>query len=234
MQLSLRRNTETQRYGDPKGLSPYLDASVLRRGEQLGAWLVLALVTVWLSPLAAQTLLDRVVARVNGSAITLSDVRAATGLGLAAAEPEAALRQMIDRQLLLVEVQRFPPSEPDAAAVDAEAAVLAARAGAGLAALMQATGIDQARLRETARETLRIRAYLEQRFGADVQVSEDDVDRYYREHPDEFLRDGLLIPFAEAEPLARQRAAVLRRQALIDTWMTDLRSRADVAVAIVG
>ena len=180
-------------------------------------------------PLAAQQLLDRVVARVNGNAITLSDVRAATGLGVLDGEPDASLRQMIDRQILLVEVQRFPPPEPAAAAIDAEAMVLTVRAGAGLAALMQATGFGQEGLRETARETLRIRAYLDQRFGTDVQVSEDEVDRYYREHPDEFLREGLLIPFAEAEPVARQRAAALRRTAIIDAWMTDLRSRADVA-----
>ena len=182
-------------------------------------------------PLAAQQLLDRVVARVNGNAITLSDVRAAVGLGVVAGDADASLRQMIDRQILLVEVQRFPPQEPSVAAVDAEAMTLTARAGDGLAALMLATGIDESRVRESARETLRIRAYLEQRFGTDVQVSEDEVDRYYREHPDEFLRGGLLIPFAEAEPIARQRAAALRRTALIDTWMMDLRSRADVAAA---
>ena len=167
-------------------------------------------------------------ARVEGAAITLSDVRAAIGLGVATGTPEMALPQVIDRQLLLSEVQRFPPPQPEPAAIDAEVAALKLRAGAALPALMQTTGIDELRVREIARETLRIRAYLDQRFGADVQVSDDEVDRYYRAHQAEFVRDGLLIPFAEAEPIARQRAAAERRQATIDQWINDLRGRADV------
>jgi hypothetical protein len=176
----------------------------------------------------AQQLIDRVVARVAGNAITLSDVRAATGLGVAPADPASALLAVIDRQLLMAEVQRFPPPEPPAAAIDEETAALKMRAGAGLTALMQATGIDDARIRETARETLRIRAYLDQRFGTDVQVSDDEIDRYYRTHQEEFVRDGMLMPFAEAEPLARQRAAAERRQATINQWVSELRARADV------
>lgn len=193
----------------------------------LGLW-ALGFVPGALSPASAQQLLDRVVARVAGNAITLSDVRAATGLGVAPAEPASALLAVIDRHLLLAEVQRFPPPEPLPVAVEEETAALKARAGAGLAALMQSTGIDEARIRETARETLRIRAYLDQRFGVDVQVSDDEVDRYYRTHQEEFLRDGMLMPFAEAEPLARQRAAEERRQTTINQWVGDLRARADV------
>ena len=67
------------------------------------------------APLAAQSLLDRVVARVNGSVILLSDVRAAVMLGLvdgAAADSEDAVEQMVQRALLIEEVNRFPPPEP--------------------------------------------------------------------------------------------------------------------------
>ena len=73
-----------------------------------------------LSPLHAQQLLDRVVARVDGAPITLTDVQAALGLGLiqvpAGSDPvDTGTQQMIDRQLELAEVQRFPPPEPDRA-----------------------------------------------------------------------------------------------------------------------
>lgn len=174
-----------------------------------------------------QQLLDRVLAVVEGTPITLSDVRAMRGLGVIDAADEAgALEQAIDRQLLLYEVQRFPPPEPPAGAIDAEAAMLLARPG--LPALMRETGLDERRVREMARERLRIRGYLEQRFGTTVQVSDEEVDRYYREHQDEFLRGGLLIPFAEAEPVARERASAERLTALIDDWMAELRARADV------
>jgi hypothetical protein len=129
---------------------------------------------------------------------------------------------------VLAEVARFAPPEPDAAAVDREVAALKARAGAGLPAVMQATGLDEPRLHDIARDTLRIQAYLNQRFGTTVQVSDDEVSRYYQGHPAEFTRDGAVIPFAEAEPAARQRAARVRRDATIAQWLADLRQRAEV------
>jgi hypothetical protein len=171
--------------------------------------------------------LDRVLAVVEGTPITLTAVRAAMGLGIAdAASEQDALEHVIDRQLLLHKVQRFPPPEPPAAEVDAEAARLRARPG--VQALMQSTGIDDRRIREIARETLRIRGYLEQRFGTTVQVSDVEVDRYYRDHRDEFLRNGLLIPFAEAEPVARERASAERLASMIAQWMAELRTRAAI------
>jgi hypothetical protein len=198
-------------------------------------WIVAACaVCLAVAGLAAQTVIDRVVARVNGNPITLTDLRAAVGLGLiqapAGADLQPALQQIIDRRLQLDEVERFPPPEPTSEAVDAELAALRARAGAALPALMESTGLDEARLREAARQNVRLRAYLDQRFGTTVQVSDEEVDQYYRAHPDEFLRDGLLIPFDEAEAVARERAGTLRRQATIAQWVSDLRNRGNVAL----
>jgi hypothetical protein len=191
---------------------------------------------LWLPPAAAQQLLDRVVARVNGIAITLTDVHAAIGLGLVDAtggeDPQAAAtRQMIDRQLILGEVARFSPPEPDAAAVDREVAALKERAGPRLEALVRSTGLDEERIRDLARDNLRIRAYLDQRFGTNVQVSEEEVEQYYRGHPEEFTRNGVLESFEEAAPLARERASALRRSALVAQWLRDLRARAEVLEA---
>lgn len=117
-----------------------------------------------------QQLLDRVVARVNGQAITLTDTRAAVGFGLvqvvAGADPvQAAAEALIDRQLVVAQVERFPPPDPSPAEVDAAAAALKTRAGDAVLELQRTTGVDDHRLREIARETLRIDAYLDQRFG---------------------------------------------------------------------
>ena len=185
-------------------------------------------------PAGAQ-LLDRVVARVNGVPITLTDVNAAIGLGLvtppAGEDPRAAAtRQLIDRQLMLAEVARFVPPEPDAAAVARGVDAVRTRAGAGLPALLESTGLDEQRLVDLMRDTLRIEAYLDQRFGATVQVTDEEVERYYREHPGEFTRAGSLMAFEEAAPIARQRAAALRRRALIEQWLSDLRARAEIAL----
>lgn len=218
--LSLSRTTEAPRH---------------RGGLALVA-LCLCVSVVWLGrlpPLSAQQLLDRVVARVNGTPIMLTDVNAALGLGLvqlaAGEDPQAAAtRQLIERQLILAEVARFAPPEPDAAAIEREAAALRARAGARLDMLMQSTGVDEQRIRDLARESLRIQAYLGQRFGANLQVSDVEVEQYYRAHPEEFTRNGVLISYEEAAAVARERASALRRSALVAQWLRDLRARADV------
>jgi hypothetical protein len=187
----------------------------------------LAAVLVLRGPVDAQQLLDRIVARVNGTAITLTDVNAAVALGLV--DPTSSVDQLIDRQLVLGEVARFLPPEPTAAAVAVEAGALTTSAGSRLPEVMASTGIDEARIREIARENLRIQAYLNQRFGVTPQLTEEEVAQYYRIHPEEFTRSGTLMPFTEAEPLARERAAAERRAFTVSNWMRDLRGRAEIS-----
>jgi hypothetical protein len=187
----------------------------------------------------AQKLIDRVLARVGMNAVTMTDVRAAQALGLIEIRPgedpqAVALERTIDRQLLLDEVVRFSPPEPPAEAVAAEVEAMKARVGSEFAALAGATGLDDAKLRELARETVRIRAYISQRFGASAQVTADEARKYYDEHPAEFTRDGAVIAFGEAEPDARQRASAERLRVTIEQWIHDLRSRAEVVIVGAG
>ena len=184
--------------------------------------------------LSAQQLLDRIVARVAGAAITLTDVTTAIELGVIEA-PEgpdrvaSATERLIDRQLALAEVARFAPPEPDAKAVERELSVMLERVGPRLNAVMASTGVDETGIREMARDTLRIEGYVNQRFGT-MQVSSEEVAAYYRAHPEEFSRNGMVISFEEAEPIARQRAGTERRTATIGQWMRDLRARAEIVV----
>jgi hypothetical protein len=178
---------------------------------------------------AAQTLLDRVVARVNGSVILLSDVRAAARFGLvdAAADSDDAVEQMVQRALLVEEVNRFPPPEPPSEAVDAELARLRARAGS-FDDVERTTGITADHVRLLARDRLRIQSYIDQRFGLTVPLTDEQVLQYYREHPDEFVANGQVVPFERAQGLARERAGLEQRQRTISQWLRDLRARADV------
>jgi len=171
---------------------------------------------------------------VNGYAITLSDVKAALALGLVDVPPEAAepavIERLVDRQLVLTEVARFAPPEPSPAAVAREVDAIEMRTGGRLAVIMETTGLDEGRIRDIARDTLRIAAYLDQRFGPTVQLTEEEVLQYYRMHPDEFTREGRLMPFAEADDLARERASGERRAATVAQWMRDLRARAEIVM----
>jgi hypothetical protein len=118
-------------------------------------------------------MIDRVLAVVAGQLITLSDVNAARDLGLesapAAGDPiRPVLTKLIDRALVLAEVDRYAPAEPTTAAVDEQMRAVRERfpsADAFNAALVQ-SGIDELHLRETLRQNLRIAAYLSQRFAA--------------------------------------------------------------------
>jgi len=189
---------------------------------------------LWLSFPSAQQLLDRVLARVDGAPITLTDVQAAIGLGVievGSGDPIAQGTQlMLDRQLELTEVQRFPPPEPSPDAVGRETARLKMNAGPRLPMLMQSTGLTDERIADMARDNLRIAAYLDQRFGTTVQVSDEEVAAYYRTHEAEFTNSGGTVPYEDAEPIARQRASSERRRAIVGQWIRDLRSRADVTV----
>lgn len=196
------------------------------------AVLVLLVVAGLTEPAAAQTLLDRVVARVNGTVILLSDERAAVRFGLvdAAADSEDAVEQMVQRALLVEEVNRFPPPEPTTEALDAEVARLRARAGGSLDDVERSTGITADAVRLLARDRLRIQSYIDQRFGVTVPLTDEQVLEYYRAHPEEFTSNGQPVPFERAQGLARERAGLQQRQRTISQWLRDLRARADVAV----
>ena len=235
--MSLRHSplqaAETRKRGERRVLkiTPRLRVSAARGGEFRSLWLVVAIYAVWLLPAHAQ-LLDRVVARVGGVAITLSDVDAAVGLGVIepGADASSSAQQMIDRRLVLAEVQRFPPDTPADDAIGDLVARMKMRAGGGYEALLKRFGLDEQRVRELARDTLRIQAYIDQRFGTSAQVSQQDARDYYDRHPGEFTRNGVVAPFETVEPAARQQAAAERRRADVARWLQDLRARGDVVL----
>jgi hypothetical protein len=142
---------------------------------------------------------------------------------------DEVLQRVIERRLALSEVNRIPRTEPDPEAVDAEVARMKAHAGPRLAGLLASTGTPESRLPDIARDTVRIRAYLANRFPA-VPVSDADAEEYYRAHPDEFRRDGARLSFEEAAPAARAALAAERRNIRIAQWLNNLRERVEVSM----
>ena len=133
---------------------------------------------------SAETI-DRVLAVVAGDLITLSDVNAARELGLVTSSGGAdpirdVLSQLIDRELELVEVERYGQPEPTADAVDNEVQMVRARFATPQAyvAVLFRSGIDEQHLRGTLRENLRIHAYLDQRFANGAQPRQQLIDEW--------------------------------------------------------
>jgi len=121
-------------------------------------------------------LLDRIVAVVDGAAITQSDVTAATQLGLIqprAGEPvSAAIDALVERKLMLEEVDRYAPPDPAEADITRRFDEIRARAGARFDSILAASGLTEDQLRREVRNDLRIEAYLQQRFGTSQPTDE--------------------------------------------------------------
>ena len=195
---------------------------------------VLVLVAGVSSPARAE-IIDRILAVVDTQIITLSDARAALRFGLVPADVStdpigAVLQRLIDRRLMLSEVDRYAPPDPPDQAVDARMAAIERRFGDALAleiALNQ-SALTREELRRQMRDGLRIDSYLQQRFSASVQVSDDELMRYYKEHAAEFMRDGQLRPFEDVREIVRERAAETQRAGFIRQWVDGLRRRGNV------
>jgi hypothetical protein len=181
--------------------------------------------------------LDRILAVVSGGLILQSDVNAATRLGLVTVPEEGdriqvALDRLIERQLMLLEVDRYAPPEPSGAEIDAALAELDKRIGSGerLDAILRETGYTVQQLRLYMRDDLRIRAYLLQRFGASASPGDEEILEYYRAHAKDFTRGGVVRPFAEVREEARQGLLAERRAMLVREWLASLRRRTEVNI----
>jgi len=194
---------------------------------------------IWLLMSAAAPgaeMLDRVLAVVSGDLILMSDVRAARTFGFVTVEGDdpggQALTRLIERALILAEVERFAPPEPESAAVDSGVAALRQRfpSQAAFAAALAQTGIEERHLREYVRQDLRMNAYLDQRFTS-IPPPEDELGRYYREHPDLYTQNGVLMPFDAARAEIVRLLTAQSRRTLVNDWVAGLRRRADVRIA---
>jgi hypothetical protein len=180
-------------------------------------------------------IIDRILAVVDTQIITLSDARAALKFGLipedVSVDPVgAALQRLIDRRLMLGEVDRYAPPEPPESAVNASMAGVERRFKDALAleiALNQ-SALTREELRRQLRDSLRIESYLKQRFSSAVQVSDDDLLRYYTEHPAEFTQSGQLRPFDAVRDVAQARVIEAQRAAFVRQWIEGLRRRGSV------
>jgi hypothetical protein len=180
----------------------------------------------------AAELVDRVLAIVGSQVVTLSDARGVIEFGLV--EPRRgvdptvdALQYLVNRQLMLSEVDRYSAPSPDAALLAKRMAAIRGRF-AGDAAFQQAlarTAFTEARLRDLVGDNLRIEGYLDQRFNAAAQPTPEEVERYYLDHRGEFMRDGRLLPLAEVRAQAQAKVTAERRNFLIAEWLDRVRRR---------
>jgi hypothetical protein len=189
--------------------------------------------TAWLLIAAAggahAMVLDALVGVVGSRVIMLSDVRLARDLRRPLASPdEEILRVLIDRALMLAEVERFQQPDPPATAVQAAFEALENRIGAAdWAGLLRRHGVDAAYVRDYVSDDLRLEAYLRQRFTALAEPSDEEVAAAYAAR--ERGRDPATAPRPAMDAL-RQELRAARFDTLVEQWVSELRARGDVVV----
>jgi hypothetical protein len=208
----------------------------VRRRAWLGALLAVC-VAAGSVPLVGAELVDRVLAVVSGTVITLSDARVAIAFrdvdAAGAADPiVVALRWLVDRQLVLDEVSRYS----DTAALDPRriadgvARIRAAYPSeAAFAQALERLGLDVTGCRRWVEGTLLMQDYLARRFDTTFPPTDDELRDYHARHLARFARGGVPLPFDEAREDVRAALQQERRREAVEVGMTRLRRRANVS-----
>ena len=166
-----------------------------------------------------------------------SDVRAFVDLQLARPGAGAALERedevltyLIERRLVLDEVDRYVVGEPPPADVERRLAAVAARfaSESELAAVLSRVGYTADDLRQVLRDDARRDAYVETRFGRLSMPTEEQLRLHYEEHLDELAADGRPPSFAALRPLVQQRVERESRAANVSAWVAQLVGRGQV------
>jgi hypothetical protein len=125
---------------------------------------IIAYVVVVASPVAAQVI-DRVLSRVEGHAITALDVRRAEMLRLVDARDADVLAVLEDRRLKLLDIARLPAPPPTPEEIAARRRAWEAALGGDVEQKLTQAGMTPTQLDAWMAEDLRIAKYEEQRFS---------------------------------------------------------------------
>lgn len=192
-----------------------------------------------------QTLIDRVVAMVNGEVVLLSELQEAVLLyqretkGPTPTERETAelrkkmLDRLIDHRLQVQEARRekVEVTEEEVRAREDEVLRASGEARAEIEARLRAEGMTLERLRRDLKDQLLAQRIRSRRVGRRANVTEAEVDAYMTENRAK-LTAGLKYRARHLVVLAEppeQPAAWARAQAEIEALATRLRSGADFA-----
>ena len=187
--------------------------------------------------LAQTERLDRILAVVAEQLVMQSDVRAFIDLQLVdidvgSDELEAVvLTHLIERLLVLEEVDRYVVADPPPASVERRLDEVSARfpTAEAFASTLERVGFSLDDLRQVLKDNVRRDAYLSDRFAAASVPTPVQIRQFYDEHASEFSDGARQLSFDEARPLVQQRLAAELRAEMISGWVVSLVRRGDVA-----
>ncbi len=205
-------------------------------------------------PLAPGTEIDRVDAIVNSDLILDSDVdqerRLAALLPYGEAggtySRDAAIQRLINRDLILQQIQLQPEAEITAAAAAKDLDSLRkdisackefqCETTAGWDRFLASEGFTPASVTRLWQQRMEVLAFIEQRFRMGIKISPQQIKNYY----DHELRQQFAAQHATPPPLAsisnRIQEVLLQQQVsgLLDDWLNSLRAQGRVVVLHPG
>lgn len=201
------------------------------------------------APSAAQTaapqknvLKDRVLAVVDEDPILASDVDRVIKLGLMTrsegeSEPEFRRRvanSLIEERLRFHEIDRYGFEQVPVEEIEENVARIRVRFPdeAAFKKALQEVGLDLKGLRQLVARQLLVLTYVDERLGARVFVSQEDISRYYRTVlTPEMQKRGQPVP--ELDDVREDIREVLKQQRMnqeLEKWTEELRAAADVVI----
>jgi peptidyl-prolyl cis-trans isomerase SurA len=200
---------------------------------------------------AAPVVLDRAVAVVNKHVILESDLDDEIRLsildpnnaGQPALTPQRALEQLISRALIEQQIRQedVEAVEPSQQEVDARLHQIRTElpacvhqncaSDAGWKVFLAAHGLTSDRVESYLRYRLEILRFIEQRFRQGIQISEQQIETYYRDTLLPMYAPGEAVPpLNDVSPRIQEILLQQQVNVLFDNWLTNLRKQGDVEV----
>lgn len=186
--------------------------------------------------------IDRLVAAVNGKAITEQDLELARSLNAVLSGGAFSgvrfgkqdVDRLIDQELLREELKNFGRVQGASGGAESEETDVTRRleslrnryAGqGGLSAVLEKFGLEESELLAHLRHQSAILAFVNFRFRPFAAVSEDDIKTYYEGRlAEQFRKSGLQLP--PLASIAGKIEEILREEkinAMLDQWIGDIR-----------
>ncbi len=195
--------------------------------------------------------LDHVVAVINGSVILQSDVTEEMsyavlqpfGIDSARNTPQRALQRLIDRDLILQQMetgQTVTPPTPDELqqritqlrAVIPECARYHCETDAGWQNFLQAHGLTEKEVEAHWRQRILILSFIQSRFGSGVRITPAEIADYYNKTLIPQLHNKGIKPPALADVSSRIEEVLLQQRvsSLLLEWLQSLKSEGSVSI----
>jgi len=205
------------------------------------------LVGSWLAPMPARagTVVDRIVATVNGQIILQSDwddairydalVKNRPADVISADERKAALDHLIDQQLLKEQMnaaESRPASEEEVAGQVSEIRKQhpEAEGHEEWSKLLAAYGLTEAELKQCVASQIELMRLVDEHLRPNVSIDSGTIESYYNQELLPQLRQSGAedVPLAEVTPKIKELLTEQKVNELLVAWLHNLRSSSDI------